>query len=205
MKPLDLAYYILNNYNNVSEQGITPLKIQKLLYYIYVWGIVSNDKIFNEKFLKWNFGPVLPEIYHEFKLFGKSPINISHEKEITIDENDKVFIDFVVSNYIKFDAITLSSMTHQDDPWKLTISDQEISEELIKQFYSKLNFAKNFPVNPEKPYYPVATDLHYSFILDFPDNSPESAISYKSYNAYLEIGKKAKTEFNNEFSKWLAV
>lgn len=205
MKPIDLAYYILNNYNNVSEEGITPLKIQKLLYYVYVWGIVSNNEIFDEKFKKWNFGPVLPEVYYEFKSYGKSPIEISQEKKIYIDENNKFFIDFIVSNYIKFDAITLSSMTHQDAPWKLTNNDQEISKELIKQFYSKLNFAKNLPFNSEKPYYPVATDLHYSFILDFSSNSPESAISYKSYDEYLKIVKKAKTEFKNEFSKWLAV
>ena len=70
MKPIDLAYYILNNYQEASKGGITPLKLQKLLYYIYVWGIVSNNKIIDAKFQKWSYGPVIKEVYQEFSSFG---------------------------------------------------------------------------------------------------------------------------------------
>lgn len=194
MKILDLAYYLINNYTDKSPDGITPLKLQKLLYYIYVWNIVEDKKILETEFLKWEHGPVNKLIYDNFKKYGKNQIPSNEYPEVEISQEGKNFIDFIAANYAQFSAITLSAMTHQDAPWKETKKDEQISTESIKSFYSKLNFAKNFPIDYEKPFYPVETDSHYSFILDFSKEDEAHNSSYKSYKHYSDLVKKVQNE-----------
>ena len=99
IKLLHLSYYIINKFSYVPDNGISPLKTQKLLYYVYVWGIVNDKKFFNKKFFKWSFGPVLPEVYQEFKSFGDNPIQIKGDFQTILNNNEQIFADFVVSNY----------------------------------------------------------------------------------------------------------
>lgn len=206
MNPIDLSYYIINNYSEKSPDGITPLKLQKLLYYIYVWGIISNNKVFEGSFKKWNLGTVNVEVYYKFKVYGKNKISPKDtEKEYylnntEISSQDKLFINFVISNYIKIDAITLSAMTHQDIPWKKTKQNCDINENDINDFYSKLNFAKNFPLNKSIYFYPVETELHYSYILDMPEN--KNTYYFNSYEEFLELEKQADINIKNEFNQF---
>ena len=203
MNSIDFSYYIINKYSKLSHQGISPLKLQKLLYYIYVWSITSNNKFLNFKFKKWNFGPVNPEVYYHFKSCGGSSIAPDKSKTVKLSSSQKKFVEFIISNYIKFDAVTLSAMSHKDLPWQNTSNNGVIKEKSIKQFYSKLNFAKNFPLGKNKKFYPVETDLHYSFILDMTDDVIDKTISFDSFQEYLKLESKSKKHFENEFKKWL--
>src|SRR3977135_2921517 len=56
-------------------QPLTPMKLQKLVYYPHGWrlGIVGKA-LLNEQIEAWEFGPVIPSLYHEFKEFGDQPI-----------------------------------------------------------------------------------------------------------------------------------
>ena len=203
MNPIDFSYHIINKYSKLSPDGITPLKLQKLLYYIYAWGVTSNNKLLTFKFKKWTFGPVNPEVYYHFKSFSGNPIPTDKSKKVTLLVSQSNFVEFIVSNYIKFDAITLSAMTHKDLPWQNTPTDEVIKEKSIKKFYGKLNFAKNFPLGKNKKFYPVETDLHYSFILDMPKNIAEQTFSFDSYKEYLELATKSKKDFDKQIKKWL--
>jgi uncharacterized phage-associated protein len=203
MKALKLSKYIVNNFYNASDDGITPLKLQKLLYYIHVWGIIANQKIIDDKFCKWKNGPVNKSVYNYYKEFGSSKLAPDLSENISLSLTDKKFVDFIASNYVKFSALTLSAMSHQDEPWQITNDNEFISEESIKNFYIKLNFAKNFPIDYNKPFYPVETDLHYSFVLDFNEEFSKKPFHYNSYNEYLELEKKSKEDFENQFKQWL--
>lgn len=199
MKILDLGNYLIKNYTSKSPDGITPLKLQKLLYYVYVWNIVEDKNIIDAEFLKWEYGPVNKIVYDNFKKYGKSSIPEPEHSEAEISSEEKKFIDFIASNYSQFNALTLSAMTHQDAPWKETKANEVISINLIKSFYSHLNFAKNFPIDYEKPFYPVETDFHYSFILDFANDDNANNLYFKSYNYYLELIKKTHAESKESF------
>ncbi len=200
MKSIDLSYHLLDNYS--SQFNITPLKLQKLLYYVYVWGIVSGNEIVKDDFVKWEHGPVNVETYYNYKEFGGSGIKNSKKNYPDLSISEIEFIDFIVSNYIKFSAYTLSSMTHQDLPWKETQKDEIIAPASILKFYSTLNFAKNFPIDFNKPFYPVETDLHYSFIFDFSENDNSSGCNYKNYKEYLKLSEKTSQEFKQHFNDW---
>ena len=54
---------------------ITPMKLIKLVYIAYGWYLAFyNKRLFRERFEAWDYGPVCPPIYHEFKRFGRNSI-----------------------------------------------------------------------------------------------------------------------------------
>ncbi|HRN25139.1 MAG: DUF4065 domain-containing protein [Ignavibacteriaceae bacterium] len=189
-----LAQNIILSYEEIFEESLTHLKLQKLLFYTYVWSLVDNKALVNNTFKKWKYGPVNPEIYQEYKKYGDNFIPLENLAYTKVAKQQKKLMDFVIANYGKFSPITLSAMTHQDEPWQNTAVSETISDDVVKIFYSKLNFAKNFPVDFKKPFYPVETDLHYSFVLDFSETTKSNPFAYKSYYEYLKLHTKSKKD-----------
>lgn len=115
---------------NFDGDLISPLKMQKLIYYAYVWVLVNSSKqLFEEKFQAWTNGPVLPSLYQNLKRFGYSPINDLLITDMTdqeiLDEikdnfgiNTIEIIEMVYEEYIGKSAFELSAMTHNELPWK---------------------------------------------------------------------------------------
>lgn len=76
-----IAYYILKYSRKELNQGISNLKLQKILYFIQAEFLVKKDEpCFEEIIEAWDFGPVIPAVYQEFKVFGSN--NISLGKDI---------------------------------------------------------------------------------------------------------------------------
>lgn len=198
MKISHLAYYIIEAYSSV-EGGITPLKLQKLLYYTKAWGLVSGRLTVSGQFKAWKNGPVNGHIYHQYKENGSQPIPVE-DKADPIPTEEKQFIDFVAESYVYFDALTLSALTHQEIPWKDTPKDEVINEKLMKQFYSSQPFAKNFPLREDNPYHPVYTDFLYSFIFDFQEGDSAREVVFDSFKAYKQMMQQSKKELKKYFS-----
>lgn len=54
---------------------ISPLKIQKLLYFCHAEFLISVGRpLIIQQFEAWDHGPVDPSLYREFKEFGSKPI-----------------------------------------------------------------------------------------------------------------------------------
>lgn len=114
--------------NNILNRGfkekisISPMKLQKLMYFICMdYTRKNGTSPISEQFEVWQFGPVLPSIYAEFKAFGSKPI-----KEYAKDANGKAFmvneernprlaetIDHIWRRYKNMTGIELSQITHQ--------------------------------------------------------------------------------------------
>lgn len=203
MTALQLSYYIINHQKSYSSGGISPLKLQKLLYYVFVWDIVAGENLLDCDFVKWNFGPVNEEVYQHYKIFGKTDIPINISDEVVLPNKSKQFINFIVSNYSKYDAVTLSAMTHKDEPWQVSPKNKSIAKKMIKNYYSKLNFAKNFPISKSKPFYPVETDLHYSYILDMTPMESKNSLHFNSYSEYLIFEKQNQKDFDEQIKNWI--
>ena len=58
-----------------EKESITPLKLQKLIYFLYKEYLQTTEKeLFTERFETWKYGPVIPSVYYEFASFEKEPI-----------------------------------------------------------------------------------------------------------------------------------
>jgi len=184
---LNVAYYVVSKYDD-----ITPLKLQKLLYYLKVWGLIAGKNLFDGNFEKWPHGPVNARVYHKFKEFQSEPITLPPWLKFNdpFKGEEKVTADFILDCYAQYSGGTLSAMSHADLPWRNTQTGKMISEKIMRSFYSCLLFAKNFPFDAEnKPFYPVPTDTHYAFAFDM--NQKDAVIaqvfpSFKEYKAMQE-------------------
>lgn len=87
----DAAKWFIEN-----NDSVTPKKLQKLLYYLYAWGLVFlnedlddlNDKVFSGKFEAWVHGPVNRDIYEKYRSYGGNLIKISDANEMKIENSD---------------------------------------------------------------------------------------------------------------------
>ena len=183
MDKFTLSTYIVQNY-----EGTTPMKLQKLLYYCYVWQLVAGEKSFEADFEAWEHGPVEPEIYHKYKIFGRNPI--IDNTHVSCKPTPEV--RFILDSYAVFSAIELSKTTHLENPWKKYIKDgARIPDQELIGYYQKQPFAWNFPLKNKasKKYYPPKTASHYAFTFDMEkDYVPE----FSSIDEFLEGANIAK-------------
>ena len=190
MDAVTLSYYIIKNYENVS-----PMKLQKLLYYVKVWETVSGEYFLDAVFEKWKYGPVNEQVYQAYKKYGSQFIPKHAAKNVSLPTAVKKTINFILDCYAPYDAFSLSAMTHEDEPWKNTPLNKPITGKAMLHYYSKLPFAKNFPFDPHQPYYPLQTDLHYAYIFDMSEMDAESVSVYPSYNSYKKQFQSAEKKF----------
>lgn len=133
----DLSNYIKKVYlQNYNKFGISPIKLQKCLYFLFgYWGQyikkahVNKDNVeedlsefsenlFNEEIQAWTYGPVLPDIYHMEKS-GQIDGNIT-EDYLQQDEHKlkiKEFIDYLLPQLFAISDFGLVDLSHQDKCW----------------------------------------------------------------------------------------
>lgn len=67
---LDVCRYVIN-YSNDKDYIISNLKLQKILYFIQAYFLINkNNACFKEIIEAWDFGPVIPKAYSEYKQYG---------------------------------------------------------------------------------------------------------------------------------------
>lgn len=106
---------------------ISPKKLQKLMYYVYAWGLVFLNEteddlqlsVFDGNFEAWVHGPVDSDIYHEYAGYGYLPIDTDDISRPNI-ENEVVddVLNQVWDTYAQFNANQLESLTHSELPWQ---------------------------------------------------------------------------------------
>lgn len=155
---LDVARYVIN-YSNKKKYGVSNLKLQKIMYFIQAYFLtaeIDSSPCFSERIEAWDFGPVVPEVYHEFKQYGSGNIptitsyilfdqnNIwnSHREEYNSDvlsEKDRKMIEAVVDSFSDYSASDLVDLTHRQAPWRnayVPYQNNEITKESIRRYFS---------------------------------------------------------------------
>ncbi|BEP50820.1 Panacea domain-containing protein [Variovorax sp. V116] len=115
-----------------AGEPLSPMKLQKLVYYAHGWYAgFTGSPLIDESVEAWQYGPVIPSLYHEFKKFGSGQIT-SKATQFTKDfelqevpapseEDIRKFLTSVWNSYGKYTGLTLSQMTHAaDSPWDIT-------------------------------------------------------------------------------------
>jgi len=58
-----------------TKKSVSPMKLQKLVYFAHGWRLaLYNSPLIDEAIQAWQYGPVIPGIYHEFKHYGNRDI-----------------------------------------------------------------------------------------------------------------------------------
>lgn len=194
MNKFQLAQYIVSKY----PKQVTPMKLQKLMYYCYVWQLVANDKKFEASFEAWPYGPVEPQIYESFKKFGRNPIKPDSSPDI-----NEPLIDFILDSYSVFSAVELSKTTHMELPWKKFKNTNEVipDEELVA-YYSEQVFAKNFPMGNSPKFYPPKTSSHYSFTFDMDEEYVPEFDNIEDYLNNFSAEKERLNTWAGKLKKW---
>src|SRR5579872_7452323 len=106
VKAIDVAQYFVSRTNEDEGDLATNLQIQKLLYYAQGLSLAVYDQpIFNEEIQAWLHGPVVPEVYQEFKKYGSGPIPPLERLDASIFTTEQLDImDEVWNCYGQFSA-----------------------------------------------------------------------------------------------------
>ncbi len=143
-----------------SESNLPPcdqMKLYKLVYYAHAWYLANFDgrPLFEEDIEAWPHGPVVRDLYIEFKDFGRKPIN---ELGTRLEERDGEFVritpehdgsldDFLCAvwdNYKTFRGVRLSNATHaKGEPWEIVSRHYDLADkptipnELIEKVFKE--------------------------------------------------------------------
>lgn len=154
-----IANFVLD-FCDSRGRTITNLALQKIVYFCHVWSLIELGRpLIRHKFEAWDFGPVLPYLYQDFKSYDRSPIQGRASK---IDPTDGVrrvvnydfdaettdLLENIVEFYSRLRASDLVELSHvEGGPWHkvwfhkgIVNPGMKIDDKNITDFYSKAPF-----------------------------------------------------------------
>lgn len=130
-------YFLGKTIDDDEENGISHLKLQKLLYYAQGFYLAIYDKpLFPEIIEAWAHGPVVTTLYQDYKEYGSAPIPCPSEIDYSIySEETKELLDDIYNVFGQYSGWKLRDMTHQEPPWRETERGFTISHEILKKYF----------------------------------------------------------------------
>jgi uncharacterized phage-associated protein len=134
---LGIAKYFIKIASPEEEDIITNLKLQKLLYYAQGFNLALHEKpLFGEQIKAWHYGPVVPEVYDDYKEYRANAIPQPDDFDINqYDQETRELLDEVYEVYGQYTAPALMRFTHKELPWKSTPINEEITHSLMKSYF----------------------------------------------------------------------
>lgn len=125
----DLSNLIIHKF----PEGITALKLQKLLYYCQAWSLVwEGEEIFSDKIFKKEHGVHILDTYG-FKLYP----DFTSEPDLSEFSEDQLeTVEEVLEFYGDKGNWYLTNLIKLEDPWILSAG--VINKYLIKDYYENL-------------------------------------------------------------------
>lgn len=123
-----------------DNNDMTNMKLQKLLYYVQGTMIaLHGQRMFGQNIDKWQYGPVVADVYHLFKEKGNQiiqydePVDMSilHEKQISV-------LQMVYEFFGQYSAIALMNFTHNESPWNSVEMSKEINDDLLLEYFNTI-------------------------------------------------------------------
>jgi uncharacterized phage-associated protein len=133
-----------------SRTDVTPMKAQKLLFYTHGWHLATTGQpAIDKPFEVWQWGPVVPLVYHELKRFGSNPVteyakDMFADRPYVVNQTCKSFydaLDIAWEKYIGISGMRLSAMTHEPgSPWDIAkrLGESIIRDDVIREYFVKL-------------------------------------------------------------------
>ena len=134
-------------------EEVTPLMLQKLLYFIQgIYSALYGKPLFEEDCRAWVHGPVYPEVYTLFRDFKYNPIDdvrfgLLKGTDDVLTEEERDVIDRVVNTFGIYGGKVLERITHNEEPWKSARkgygdqvpSSELVSKDSIRKYYERVN------------------------------------------------------------------
>ena len=157
LKAKDLAAYIQKKYEEKKGMEISPIKLQKSLYFLFAYwgGLVQKSctypasveenfsnydrYLFEEEIEAWVYGPVVPCVYRENNISA-------YYRDNLFDNLSKVkeFVDSLLNELFDTSDFTLVEIAHNDEAWKNNFSHKSQfhnniipKEDIIQEYVAK--------------------------------------------------------------------
>jgi uncharacterized phage-associated protein len=135
----EIGKYLISLVDEDEGDSISNLKLQKLLYYSQGFYLAMFDKpLFHEAIKKWLHGPVVPQVWHEYKEYGSGPIPVRSVDCEAYTPQVRELLDEVFAVYGQFSATKLRNMTHNEPPYLQAADNEAISHDVMKEFFKTL-------------------------------------------------------------------
>lgn len=149
--PVELLAVIAYIFSALHE--VTPLTLQKLLYYIQGnYAAIYDKPLFDAPCEAWVHGPVYRNVYNLFRDFKYNPIDDDRfvplkERALPLTPEAKEVVDRVLDTFGMYSGKVLESITHKEAPWldarKGFLPDEtshaEISLDAMKSYFKKVD------------------------------------------------------------------
>lgn len=149
-KSLAVAKYLLEKQQSAGD-SVTPMQLIKLVYVAHGLMLGAYGRpLIEEPIEAWQYGPVVPSVYHDTKGFRSSSVTkVSCTEDPHFDPQEVKAMDTASRLFGQKDGVALSSLTHRPGtPWSLTWNARgkngSISNDLIENFYSGMIGSKKF-------------------------------------------------------------
>lgn len=117
--------YLLN-----QCEDITPLALQKALYYIQgFYYAFYNTFLFTEECEAWVHGPVYRNVYFKYRDYRFDPITKSqYFDDSVLNTSEKAIFDSVIHNLCCYSGKVLEQFTHNETPWLIARGNLPVTE-----------------------------------------------------------------------------
>jgi len=163
-------YFIKKATNSKKPSDLTPMKIQKLVYFSHGTNLaVNNAPLIDSTFQAWEHGPIIPELYFELEYYKNRIVSellmlkkvLTNSKdfkfEITIpfvDKNDmqtEEILEFISSELAPSSGLHLALITKKEGtPWSKSYSknsNKTIDDAIIKDYFKTIIYREQMNTN----------------------------------------------------------
>lgn len=140
--------------------ALSPMKLQKLLYFCHAEFLTeTGTPLIKQGFEAWDYGPVIPSIYREFKKFSDQRITGRANSFDPVQATNNIatckisiececYIRTIFNKYKFFSAASLSHLSHMPrGPWRHARSmfanglnaDRKITDDMIGQLHHHIS------------------------------------------------------------------
>lgn len=100
-----------------SEWSLTNLKMQKILYIAHMIFLgKNNEPLINDTFEAWDYGPVLPNLYHKIKVYGREHVKEAiffGVEDIKDESKEAKILEEAATKLSSIQSSKLISFTHK--------------------------------------------------------------------------------------------
>lgn len=135
---MDVARFVIERCS-LLNRPISNLKLQKILYFLQVAFIINlQTPLFFNEIQAWDYGPVVPDVYQKYKVFGRTNIPVTEAGNYPFDVEERRLLEKFIDEISSHSTSELVDISHHQAPWidAYRNSDETITPKSIKTFFT---------------------------------------------------------------------